>query len=113
MTAGSRSLPCEVPHLAIFITLSSPFFISAQDVSNPSQSTDLTKMNIENLMNVEVTSVSRRQQSLSQRAAAVFVITQDDVQRSGATNIPDVLRMVPGVYVAQSTAMAGPSRFAE
>ena len=52
-------------------------------------------------MNVEVTSVSRRQQSLSQTAAAVFVITQDDIQRSGATNIPDILRMVPGVYVAQ------------
>jgi iron complex outermembrane recepter protein len=61
-------------------------------------------MNIEDLMKVEVTSVSRQQQSLSKTAAAVFVITQDDIQRSGTNNIPDLLRMVPGVQVAQINA---------
>ena len=65
---------------------------------------DLTQMNIEDLMNVEVTSVSRHQQSLSKTAAAIFVITEEDIQRSGATNIPDLLRMVPGVQVAQINA---------
>jgi iron complex outermembrane recepter protein len=65
---------------------------------------DLSQMNIEDLMNVEVTSVSRQQQSLSKTAAAIFVITEEDIQRSGATNIPDLLRMVPGVQVAQITA---------
>jgi len=48
--------------------------------------------------------VSRQQQLLSKIAAAVFVITQDDIQRSGATNILDLLRMVPGVQVAQINA---------
>lgn len=52
-------------------------------------------------MNVQVTSVSKREQKLSQMAAAVFVITSDDIRRSGATNIPDLLRMVPGLDVAQ------------
>jgi iron complex outermembrane recepter protein len=52
-------------------------------------------------MNVEVTSVSRHEQSLSRTAAAVFVISQDDIRRSGATNIPDLLRMVPGLDVGQ------------
>src|ERR1700730_7234622 len=65
---------------------------------------DLTRVSIENLMNVEVTSVSKRAQRLSRTAAAVFVITQEDVRRSGATNIPDLLRMVPGVDVAQVNA---------
>jgi iron complex outermembrane recepter protein len=65
---------------------------------------DLTKMNIEDLMNVEVTSVSRHQQSLSQTAAAVFVITEEDILRSSAANIPELLRMVPGVQVAQISA---------
>ncbi|MGA8145801.1 MAG: TonB-dependent receptor [Candidatus Acidiferrales bacterium] len=55
-------------------------------------------------MNVQVTSVSKTEQKLSRTASAVFVITQDDIQRSGATNIPDLLRMVPGADVAQINA---------
>jgi len=57
-------------------------------------------------MNVQVTSVSRKEQKLSDAGAAVFVITQDDIQRSGAANIPDVLRMAPGVNVARVDANA-------
>lgn len=63
--------------------------------------TDLTKVDIEDLMNLEVTSVSKKEQKLSRVAAAVFVITPEDIRRSGATNIPDLLRMVPGLQVAQ------------
>src|ERR1700691_2596844 len=65
---------------------------------------DLLDQSIEELMNVQVTSVSKREQKLSQAAAAVFVITPEDVQSSGAANIPDLLRMVPGIYVAQIDA---------
>lgn len=59
----------------------------------------LLDLNIEELMKVEVTSVSRRSQKLTEVASAVFVITQDDIRRSGATNIPDALRIAPGVQV--------------
>src|SRR5713226_7088943 len=62
---------------------------------------DLTQVSIETLMNMEVTSVSKKEQKMSQVAAAIFVITQEDIRRSGATNIPDLLRMVPGLDVAQ------------
>jgi iron complex outermembrane recepter protein len=62
---------------------------------------DLTQVSIENLMNMEVTSASKKEQKLSRVAAAIFVITQEDIRRSGATNIPDLLRMVPGMDVAQ------------
>ena len=65
---------------------------------------DLTQMSLEDLMNVQVTSVSKKEQKLSKTAAAVFVITQEDIRRSGATNIPDLLRMAPGVDVAQVDA---------
>ena len=61
----------------------------------------LSSMSIEDLLNVEVTSVSKTQQKISDTAAAIYVITQEDIQRSGATNIPDLLRMVPGMDVAQ------------
>src|SRR5580700_6331931 len=65
---------------------------------------DLTGTSIEDLMNMEVTSASKKEQKLSQVAAAIFVITQEDIRRSGATNIPDVLRIAPGVQVAQLDA---------
>jgi iron complex outermembrane receptor protein len=67
---------------------------------------DLTKASLEDLMNLTVTSVSRKEQTLSKTGAAIFVITKDDIQRSGAANIPDVLRMAPGVDVAQIDANA-------
>jgi iron complex outermembrane recepter protein len=65
---------------------------------------NLAEMSLEDLMNVEVTSVAKRQQPLSETAAAVYVITQEDIRRSGATNIPEALRLAPGVQVAQINA---------
>jgi iron complex outermembrane receptor protein len=65
---------------------------------------DLTKFTLEDLMNVQVTSVSKKEQRLSRTGAAAHVITQEDIRRSGMTNIPDLLRMVPGVNVARITA---------
>src|ERR1700688_4231222 len=65
---------------------------------------DLTERSMEDLMNIEVTSVTKGVQKMSQVAAAVFVIGQEDIRRSGATNIPDLLRMAPGLDVAQINA---------
>jgi iron complex outermembrane receptor protein len=65
---------------------------------------DLTNLSIEDLMNFQVTSVSKTQQSLSRAASAIFVITPEAIRRSGANNIPDLLRMVPGLDVAQINA---------
>jgi iron complex outermembrane receptor protein len=69
-----------------------------------SGSRDLGDLSIEELMNESVTSVSKRGEKLSQAAAALFVINQEDIRRSGAVNIPDLLRMVPGLDVAQINA---------
>src|ERR1700733_11784866 len=65
---------------------------------------DLPQLSLEDLMNTKVTSVSKKEQSLSRTASAISVITSEDIRRSGATNIPDLLRMVPGVDVAQINA---------
>ena len=62
---------------------------------------DLTAISLEDLMNIRVTSVSKKEEKLSRTAAAIFVITQEDIRRSGATRIPDLLRMVPGMDVGQ------------
>jgi iron complex outermembrane receptor protein len=67
----------------------------------PQEVPDISRMSIEELMNVEVTSVAKRPQRLADAAAAVFVITQEDIRRSGASSIPEALQMVPGLEVAR------------
>jgi len=62
---------------------------------------DLTSIGLEDLMQLEVTSVSRHEEPLFRAASAITVITAEDISRSGATNIPDLLRAVPGMDVAQ------------
>jgi iron complex outermembrane receptor protein len=81
--------------LLITLVLFSAAGASAQNLP------DVTTMSVEDLMNVQVTSVSKRSQKLADAAAAIFVITQEDIRRSGATSIPEALRMVPGVQVAR------------
>ncbi len=63
-------------------------------------SDELLSLSLEELVNIEITSVSKKPQTISDSAAAVFVITQDDIRRSGATSIPEVLRLAPGINVA-------------
>lgn len=70
-------------------------------VSSNVAADDLLELSLEDLMSVEVSSVSKQMQTVGDSAAAVFVITQDDIRRSGATTIADALRMVPGLEVAQ------------
>lgn len=72
--------------------------------ATPRPQSDLTQLSIENLMNLQVTSASKKEQKISQVAAAIYVITQEDIRNSGALNIPDLLRMVPGLDVAQINA---------
>ncbi len=73
-----------------------PAYAASQQKDNP-----LLDLSIEELMKVEVTSVSKRVEKLTEVASAVFVISQDDIRRSGATSIPEALRMAPGVEVAR------------
>src|SRR5437764_3174376 len=61
----------------------------------------LKKLSIEQLMSVEVTSVSKRPERLSQTASAIQVITQDDIRRSGAASLAEALRLASNLQVAQ------------
>lgn len=62
---------------------------------------DLTDLPVEELLNLQVTSVGRKAQQLAKAPAAVFVITQEDLRRSGYTTVADALRMVPGLSVGR------------
>lgn len=61
----------------------------------------LSDLSLEQLMGIQVVTASRRAQDISSIPSAVFVITQDDIRRSGVTSIPEALRMAPGVQVAR------------
>jgi iron complex outermembrane receptor protein len=70
--------------------------------TGPTPATDFTTYSIEELMNIELVSAAKKPQTTSESAAAVFVITQEDIRRSGAVNLPEVLRMAPGIQVLRS-----------
>ncbi|MEI2657699.1 MAG: TonB-dependent receptor [Nitrosomonas sp.] len=82
---------------AIFCSFASLVLANGKSANN--QFLDLSLQELMNIKVVNVSSVSRHSQKLTEVASAVFVITQDDIRRSGATSIPDALRMAPGVQV--------------
>jgi iron complex outermembrane receptor protein len=85
-----------------FIAVSAAIAVSAHaQQPDPAAGTRLKGLSLEELGNIEVTSVSKGPVKLSQTAAAIFVITQDDIRRSGVRSLPEALRLAPGVDVAQ------------
>ena len=90
-----RSLPLSVALTVVFCALSA----GAQQSES-----DLTRLSLEQLMDIKITSVAKKPQRVSQSAAAVHVITSEDIRRSGATSIPELLRNVPGLNVGKIDA---------
>ena len=78
--------------------------IPAQDMT----AQHLNGLTLEDLMNIRVTSIAKKEQAVSETVAAVYVITREDIRRSGMTNIPDLLRMAPGLNVTRITPTRGP-----
>ena len=64
---------------------------------------DINQLTIAQLANVEITSVSKAAESLSDAAASVYVINHDDAVRSGATSLPELLRLAPNLEVMQTS----------
>ncbi len=62
---------------------------------------DILDLDLESLMQIKITSAGRKEQNLMHVPAAVYVINQDDIRNSGATSLPEALRMVPGLQVAR------------
>jgi len=65
---------------------------------------EFKKLSVQELMDIEVTSVSKSVEPLGGAAAAVTVVTSEDIRRSGATSLPDALRLLPGIHVARQTS---------
>src|SRR6185436_3001197 len=78
--------------------------VAAQTAKNEAPTRALKRLSVEELMEIEVISVSKRPEKLSEAPAAIQVITQDDIRRSGASSIPEALRLADNLHVAQKTS---------
>ncbi len=83
------------------VAMTMAFSASAADTAPVLASTDLRQLSIEDLSNIEVSSVSKSVEPLSDAPAAIYVISHDDIIRSGATSIPEMLRLAPNLQVAR------------
>ena len=93
---------CLIFFMLCSALLPTPNETRAEDSSQPADlAPELKKLDISQLMDIEVISVSKKLEKLSRAPAAIFVITQEDIRRSGATSLPELLRMVPGLQVAR------------
>lgn len=84
--------------LSLLIGIAAP--VSATSVHATDPMASLLDLSLEELSQIVVTSPSRKAQALADVPAAIFVITADDIRRSGATHLPQALRLAPGVSVA-------------
>ena len=93
----------EIPRtgLVLAASLLAPLALAAPA---PDLQGDLTQLSFEELANLKVTSVSRRSEPLADAAASVYVITAEQIRRSGATTLPEVLRLAPNLHVAAASA---------
>src|SRR5690606_3373454 len=93
--------------LSVFIFLClTPATSFAQTNSNRLPANELKKMSLEELMGLEVTTVSKKSEKLTKAASAIQVITHEDIKRSGATNLPELLRLVTNLQVTQLNSYA-------
>lgn len=96
--------PRIVGQIVVVVMTLQPLARAAATASLPSPTDALSSMSLQQLANVEVTSVSKTAQPLREAPAAIYVITHDQILRSGATNIPEVLRLAPNLTVTQLSA---------
>ena len=97
---------CDEWRCLAYILLAMTFCpLSVAVAAAPDKSVEeLQSLSIEDLAHLEVTSVAKHPQSLSAAAAAIYVITSDDIRRSGAINLPEVLRLAPNLEIARLNA---------
>ena len=97
-------------HRLLFITLwmicqfAFPCRAMAQTPTDSLTVNKLKKLSMEELMNVKVTSISMRPEKLTEVASAVQVITNEDIHRSGATRLPETLRLASNLQIGQANS---------
>lgn len=93
------AMKCNIRFFKQLLILSLVYF-GCLSIAHSDQN-ELLELSVEDLLNVEVISVSKKAKALNDSPAAIFVISQDDIKRIGATSIPEALRLAPGIEVAR------------
>ncbi|MDO8438715.1 MAG: TonB-dependent receptor [Telluria sp.] len=83
------------------MTSLAPLLVPLPVLADASPQDEMADMSIEDLANIEVTSVSKKPEQLAGAAASVYVISADDIRRAGAASLPEALRLAPNLQVAQ------------
>jgi iron complex outermembrane receptor protein len=99
---GERHRPCAARALLFAVAITTAIAAGAEPTAV--QVSSLADLSLEQLTNIEVTSVSRRAEPLADAPASIFVISAEDIRRSGASTIPQVLRLAPNLIVARADA---------
>jgi iron complex outermembrane recepter protein len=95
-------MAAHVQRLAILLALAVALFAPAASAQQPPPSAaTLRELSLEQLGSLEVTTVAKQPAEVWRSPAAIVVLTQDDIRRSGATTLPELLRLVPGVQVSR------------
>jgi iron complex outermembrane receptor protein len=106
MATQLSSLPIWMVRLSLLLLWLLIFALSwiptaLGEETSGNKTSSVIEMSLEDLLNVEITSVSKKAENRTQAPAAIYVLTQEDIRRSGARTVPDALRVVPGIQVAQ------------
>src|SRR3989442_7827077 len=99
--AGAGTFTFPVTKILLLLFLLAVLVKQSRGNDNPKPEVPLTQISLEDLGEIEVTPASKEPVKASQTPAAIYVITQEDIRRSGATSIPEALRLAPGVEVAR------------
>jgi len=87
--------------MMVFVSMARPAIGSDNQSGQQPTSDSLKQLSLSELGDIEVTTMSKAPETVWRTAAAIYVITQEDIRRSGATSIPEVLRLAPGLDVAR------------
>jgi iron complex outermembrane receptor protein len=95
-------VPAPLRFKVVFLAMLTP--LAAADPATSRGAADLGQLSLEELMHVEVSTVSRKTEDWWTAAGAIDVVTAEDIRRSGAMSLPDALRLATGVFVGQPNA---------
>lgn len=102
---GIASRAVALQGLAVALALAVPGTAGAHaNVDSAADAEDLVSLSLEELGNIRVISVSKKAERLADAAASLYVITGEDIRRSGARTLPEVLRLAPNLFVARSSS---------
>ncbi|HKY92377.1 MAG TPA: TonB-dependent receptor [Nevskiaceae bacterium] len=101
MKSGTRAGGCRQAAVTCALVLWTMSWCDVTRAADAAIPDDLAELSLDELLGIEVTSVSKRAERLTESAAAIYVLTGDDLRRSGDRTIAEALRRVPGLQVAR------------